>query len=215
MDQDRQIRFAIPPFFLFGSLLWGAYLGGINLEHLLNLETTKGVLGVLAAAAIALVPIGFVISSLSIFLMRLAFRCFHTPTYEVVLDKETLSRIWKKVHRSGEADPKQILFASATFDHGRLEEGVHLWIFRRWTSMNVALHSSVALVLAHLVAPIFQVPQTFGWWITTVVLLGLFGFNCWKAWSEVMGMLQFQALRDPPEAGRQSEGAAPPKPPEP
>src|SRR5438105_2044468 len=94
MDQDRQIRFAVPPFFLFASLLWGAYLGGRDLEPFFKPETTKEILGVLAAAAVALVPIGFVISALSIFLLRHAFRFAGRPTYEAVLDAPTLSEIW-------------------------------------------------------------------------------------------------------------------------
>jgi hypothetical protein len=59
MDQDRQIRFAIPPFFLFASLLWDAHLSGV-----------RGFFGslfwsqVLAAAA-ASIPVGFLAHRLS------------------------------------------------------------------------------------------------------------------------------------------------------
>jgi hypothetical protein len=207
MDQDRVIRFAIPPFFFFASLLWGAYLGGRDLGFILNPEVNKEIVGILSLAAAALLPIGFMISALSINGMRFIFWCRGKPTYEAVLDQETLSRLWKRLQLPGKADEKKTLYVAATFDHECLQEGVHLWLFRRWQSMNLALHSSVALVLAHLFARVFQVPQTWFWGISTVFLVVLFGFNCWKAWSEVMEMLRFQAQRTIPEAAQPGEGA--------
>ena len=69
MDQDRQIRFAIPPFFLLASLLWGAHLGGRDLTPILKPDTAKEVLGLLGAAVVAIIPMGFRISSLSIILL--------------------------------------------------------------------------------------------------------------------------------------------------
>ena len=49
MDLDRQIRFVIPPFFLFASLLWGAHLAGCDLSPFFK----KDALGLLAASAAA------------------------------------------------------------------------------------------------------------------------------------------------------------------
>src|SRR3954451_8425710 len=117
MDQDRQIRFAIPPFFLFASLLWGAYLGGMDLGPIFKPDTTKEVLGVIATAAVALVPIGFVISTFSIAILRFAFWVARKPTYEAMLDKETLGSIWKRLKLPGEPEEKETLYIAATFDH--------------------------------------------------------------------------------------------------
>ncbi len=55
MDQDRQIRFLIPPFFLLVSILWGAYLSGRDLTPIFKPDYSREVLGVLAAAAVAVV----------------------------------------------------------------------------------------------------------------------------------------------------------------
>src|SRR5256885_16514228 len=97
MDQDRQMRFAIPPFFLFASLLWGAHLSGCDLNAIFKPETAKEVLGLLAAAAVAILPVGFVISTFSIFFLRLLALITGTPTYEAVLKDRTLEHIWPEL----------------------------------------------------------------------------------------------------------------------
>jgi len=74
MDQDRQIRFVIPPFFLLGSMLWGAFVGSVDLSPLVAPDTAKELLGLLAATAVAILPLGFLISTISILLIRLLTR---------------------------------------------------------------------------------------------------------------------------------------------
>jgi len=160
MDQDRAIRFAIPPFFLLASLLWGAHLGDFDFSAWLlstgNLTTEKldfarELLGLLAATAVAIVPVGFLISSLSVFLLRVIALIARRPTYEAVLDNHTLQRIWNQLHNhSHTVNQSQTLYAVVTFDHELLKAGIHRWLLRRWNSFNVAAHSIVALVLAHM-----------------------------------------------------------------
>src|SRR5207245_5284322 len=147
MDQDRQIRFAIPPFFLLASLLWGAYLGGVDLSPVLKPDTAKEILGLLAAAAVAIVPLGFLISSASILLIRLLARAFGKPTYEAVLTDAAYAKVWARIQAPSPKDGNQILYAAATFDHELLAPGIHTWLMRRWNAFNVAAHSSVALLL--------------------------------------------------------------------
>ena len=106
MDQDRQIRLAIPPFFLLASLLWGAYLGSLDLLSLLKPDTAKEVLGLVAAAAVAILPVGFLISTISVVLLSVLAAIFRKPTYEAVLDNDTLGRIWPKLHSAQEKDAK-------------------------------------------------------------------------------------------------------------
>src|SRR6266446_7888373 len=157
MDQDRQIRLAIPPFFLFASLLWGAYLSHRDLSPILKPETAKEVLGLLAATAVAIVPVGYLISTISVNVLRLLAVIARKPTYEAVLDEATLERIWKQLKTSQPTNKMLALYAAATFDHELLATGIHMWLFRRWTSFNIAVHSIVALVLALLVAPVFSI----------------------------------------------------------
>src|SRR6266566_3735207 len=94
MDQDRKIRFAIPPFFLIASLLWGAHLGSRDLSQIFKRETAK-MLGLLAATTVVIVPVGFLISTISVtLLLRGLALIAGTPTYEAVLSDSTLERVW-------------------------------------------------------------------------------------------------------------------------
>src|SRR5713226_7517068 len=190
MDQDRQIRFAIPPFFLFASLLWGAYLAHRDLSPIFKPETAKEVLGVLAAAAVAIIPVGFLISTLSVMLLRLLALIARTPTYEAVLEDSALEHIWSQLKSTQAKDKKLTLYAAATFDHELLAEGIHTWLLRRWNSFNVATHSIVALFLAHAVARIFKISQVPGWWVSTLVVVGVLFFAAFNAWRETMSMIE-------------------------
>ena len=195
MDQDRQIRLAIPPFFLLASLLWGAYLGGIDLAPVLQPDTAKEVLGLLAAAAVAILPVGFLISSISVTFLGLLARVCRKPTYEAVLKDSTLDRIWPQLGTRQTKDASLNLYAAATFDHELLAPGIHTWLLRRWNHFNVATHSIVALGLAHTVAPVFSIPQTWAWLATTAVSIGLFTWTGFNAWRQTMEMLEFQSYR--------------------
>jgi len=195
LDQDRAIRFAIPPFFLFASLLWGAHLGGCDLSSIFKPEIAKEWLGLLAAAAVAVVPVGFLISAISVILLRVMALITRTPTYEAKLCDSTLDRIWKQLESTQAKDKKLTLYATATFDHELLATGIHTWLLRRWNSFNVAAHSIVALLLAHVFAPIFSVAQGRKWWVSTAALVALLFVNAFCAWRETMRMIEFQSYR--------------------
>jgi len=195
MDQDRKIRFAIPPFFLIASLLWGAHLGRPDVCQIFKPETAKEMLGLLAATAVVIVPVGFMISTLSVMLLRALVLIARTPTYEAVLSDSTLERIWGQLQSTQARDKKLSLYAATTFDHELLATGIHTWLLRRWNSFNVAAHSIVALVLAHAVAPIFSIPQVCAWWLSTLLLVGLLFVTVLNAWWETMKMIEFQSYR--------------------
>jgi len=205
MDQDRQIRFVIPPFFLFASLLWGAHLGGRDLSPIFSPQTAKEVLGLLAAAAVGIVPMGFLIGTLSVTLLRGLALIARSPTYEARLSDSTLDHIWAQLQSKQAKDKKLTLYAAATFDHELLPAGIHTWIMRRWNSFNVATHSIVALMLAHAVAPIFSIPQVRAWWGSTLLLVGLLLVTALNAWRETMAMIEFQSHRRQ-RAGETKEG---------
>jgi hypothetical protein len=204
MDQDRQIRFAIPPFFLFASLLWGAYLAHRDLSPIFKPETAKEMLGVLAAAAVAIIPLGFLLSTLSVMLLRLLALIARTPTYEAVLKDPVLERIWSQLKTTQAKDKKLTLYAAATFDHELLESGIHTWLLRRWNSFNVATHSIVALLVAHVLAPIFSIPQVCTWWVSTTALVAVLFVNALCAWRETMRMIEFQSYRQQMDNAKKS-----------
>jgi len=175
--------------------LWGAYLGHRDLSPIFKPETAKEVFGLLAATAVVMVPIGFLISTLSVALLKGLAMIATSPTYEAVLSDSTLERIWGQLQTTQRKDKKLTLYAATSFDHELLATGIHTWLMRRWNSFNVATHSLVALLLAHAVAPVFSIPQVCAWWTSTLVLAGLLFLTALNAWRETMKMIEFQSYR--------------------
>jgi hypothetical protein len=173
----------------------GRISSGRDLSPIFKPETAKEVLGLLAAAAVAIVPVGFLISTLSVALLRVLWVITRSPTDEAVLSDSTLERIWDQLASTQAKDKKLTLYAAATFDHELLAPGIHKWLIRRWNSFNVATHSIVALVLAHAFAPIFSIPQVCAWWVSTLALVALLLFTALNARHETMGMIEFQSYR--------------------
>jgi len=141
------------------------------------------------------VPLGFLISSASIFIMRCIAGVLQQPTYEACLTDAAYGRIWTGTESSLPKDKKETLYAVATFDHELLAPGIHTWLVRRWNAFNVAAHSTVALLAAHAMAPYFHVPQSLRWWRWTAILVALLLYAAFKAWRETMAMLEFQTTR--------------------
>jgi hypothetical protein len=205
MDQDRQIRFVIPPFFLLASLLWGAHLGGCDLLSKFKPDNAKdqlgvlaATLGVLAATAVLIVPAGYLISIISETALRILAKIRRWPTYEAHLKDDTLGRIWDQLHIKDDfaKDKKKALYATATFDHELLDKGVHTWLMRRWNSFNVAVHSIVALLLAHVFALPIQFRHIAWWWWTwTIVLVLILLCLARSSWRETMAMIEIQSYR--------------------
>jgi hypothetical protein len=88
------------------------------------------------------------------------------------------------------------LYATATLDHDVLGPGLSEWIARRWNAFSIAASSATAVSLAFIAHVI-----VFGWdacWATISFLMVAFLACSAKApWRETMGMLRFQALRNP------------------
>lgn len=58
MDEPRQIRFLVPPFFFFAALLWGAHLDPqVELANLLDPDSLGALLGTVAAITIFVIPL--------------------------------------------------------------------------------------------------------------------------------------------------------------
>jgi hypothetical protein len=195
MDQNREIRFLIPPFFLFASLLWGAYLDPcIDLAALLKPDSVD-ILGVIAAGSVLVIPLGFLIGSISVTILRIIFLSWKHQSYEADLSEDCLERIWSKLNTDQARDRKLTLYAAATFDHELLSTGIHEWLMRRWNSFNVSVHSCIALLLSHGMGCLFSINQDCRWWLTTLVLGSILLYTGVMAWRETMGMADFQSHR--------------------
>lgn len=200
MDTDRQIRLLIPPFLLALSLVVGAYLDPkIHLATLLRPESTKELFGLLAAAAVCVLPLGFLISVVSVLVLRLSFAWTSSGTYEVALPKEELDTIWLQLGVTRKREKKDTLYAVATYDHEYLSPGIHTWLMRRWNAFNASVHSVMALVLAHIVGATLGLSQPLPWFAFTVVFGVALAVYASMAWRQTMAMLVFQSSRPIPK----------------
>ena len=195
MDETRQLRFLIPPFFTFGSLALGAYLG----HTLPNLScySTEKLISIAAALTASSIPLGFFITSASILLLRLIFRPFGNGPYEAHLSLPTRGRIWPKLGSELPPDQKWNLYAAATFDHELFAHGINRWIQRRWTIFNLSVHCITSVMLAHIVALFLPFQEKPRWFCFSAVLIFVFLITAVIAWVETMRMIEFQAYRRP------------------
>ena len=207
MDQIRQIRFLIPPFFFFASLTWGAYLDDpCRVEELFRDEVFKSI-GALLLAGASVISLGFLIGSVSIVALALGSWLLTGQHYEVAgLSEACLSRIWTRLDTGQHRERASELYAVVTFDHELLSKGVHEWLLRRWSTFNVSAHSIMALLLAHVAGGLLGVNQGIEWWrwflpipgtwwATTLVLWVVLMFMARASWRETKGMIDFQSHR--------------------
>lgn len=222
MDQDRQIRFLIPPFFLYASLLWWAFVSPYLHCSLAAVtgNDLKETLAVAATLGAATIPLGFSIGTLGLLLLKVGFyiRSRIRPLrqmHEAYITEECFRIILRETAASKTDDRRSLLYATATFDHELLPEGIHTWLMRRWNAFNVAFGSAIAIFIS-LLAALASRGRTFDplcglsdtewqradwssgqcWWLLANCFL-LFMLLCaaWISWRETMGMIEFQSRR--------------------
>lgn len=196
MDQNRQIRFLIPPFFFYGLLMVGIYFNDDFTSIFFDQDI---ILRLIAAATLLTVPLGYLISSISIIFLRKLSIFNHWDNYEAPYSKKTFRRILEKLNLESdfdlEGEPQYKLSVIATFDHGLLSSGINNWIMRRWNSFNISTHSLVAVLLAFFFGPVFDITRNCEWGIATIILSIIFFCNAKKAWKETKEMIEFQSYR--------------------
>jgi hypothetical protein len=192
MDQARQIRFLIPPFFLFLFLIWAAHLSGWKGIA----DLTKDGVKLLGAAAVAILPLGYAISVLSVLILKLL--CIRPARFEA--GRVDLNALWPalKMKAHLKAREKDRLYIVATFDHDYLPTRLHEWLRRRWNSVMVSANSAVAMILSIPIAYALgiEVPWK-DWWFSlpfALLLLALIAM-AFCARRETFQMLAFQAGR--------------------
>jgi hypothetical protein len=196
MDKERQIRFLIPPFFMAASMLWGYYLCNGTLPAIPSkYQSTAGVISGIALSVAIIIPIGYLIGTLTITVLRISFWLCRGRSFEASVSKDSLVYIWPKLATSLAIDEALMLYAVTTFDHEIVSEAVHKWLIRRWNGFHTAASSCIALLIAHLAGIPFRICQSTGWWLTALSLLLLLGYVATIAWWETMKMIEFQSHR--------------------
>jgi len=195
MDEIRRFRFLVPPFFLVASIAAGLYFSDFDLGESVKAYSTEQLVAFGAVIGASLLPIGFLLTSLSILGLRLLGRLAGGLTYEAALPNETWKLMWPLLRTSVALDKRWHLYAAATFDHELLARGIHEWIQRRWSTFNLSVHSFTAVAVAHLAALFPAVRETYPWLLMTMALLLIFGITARISWLHTMRMLEFQAAR--------------------
>ncbi len=196
MDEARRFRFLIPPFFLAVSFGAGLYFSEFCFEQVLKSYSTEQLLAFGAVIGAFILPVGFLLTSLSILGLHICALVSGCGTYEAVLPNESWRRIWPLLSTGIPVGTRWHLYAAATFDHALLASGTHEWIQRRWTTFNLSVHSFTAVAISHLAALLPAIRETWQWGLLTVTLLLIFGVTARIAWLQTMKMLEFQASRD-------------------
>lgn len=200
MDQNRQIRFLIPPFFLIASLFLGDFFSCSNIINRIAEQGDQNILAIVAALGASTIPLGFLIGAIPIavlnFIGLVPCRKKTKWNYELSISPNALKKIWPKLETSLKFDFQKTFYAGVTFDHDILPVGIHQWLMRRWNAFNIHINCCTSLLLSHAVGPFLSISQTLYWWIATIIIFLLFFFNAMVARRQTMQMLEFQALRD-------------------
>ncbi len=205
MDQNRQIRFLIPPFFLLAAIFLADFLSCANIIRYIANLSDKNILAIIAALGASTIPLCFLIGALPIALLNLygslrsKIKNEETWNYEAVISDETCKRIWPQLELelSYRFDLGRRFYISATFDHGILPRGINEWIMRRWNAFNLNINCVTALFLALIfcwLSPSFKITST--WMITVFLFMVTLIYNARVAWRQTMGMIDFQAARN-------------------
>src|ERR1044072_6981008 len=198
MDKDRQIRFLYPPLFFIGFWLWALYLDPIrSAQNYLpspigadrSMDVTD-VAGIIAGGGVVVLVAGFLISVVSVVVLRIAFAIGGHSTYEVVWSDECRARVSRAVGLDLVSE-REALYLAATFDHVLLPDNAHTWLLRRWSSFNISCHSCTALILALGAARWSELSPGTGWYIVLLFSLVVLSAQACFAWKNTMGMVEF------------------------
>ena len=152
MEQNRNLRGLIPPLVFVASLAWVQLLHA-GWEGLQSEQIGPTLAALLAGGAAVVIALGFVLSSVSIAILRTWSRVRFGKTIDIAgFSDELLVCFGKRVGLSKELALQYPLQCAALYDHHVVREkykGVHEWAARRWNMFHVSVHCCLALVLAH------------------------------------------------------------------
>jgi len=200
LDQERQILFLYPPFFLLASLLLGLYF---DPHHSITqtlpaaglASGISGLLGLIAGGSVVVLASGFLIGAVSVLFLRVTFLLLGKRHYEAGVSAEALKRIWEQTGRHEPLNKSDALYAVATFDHEVLPKTIRDWVGRRWSAFNISIHSCTALALAPTFGRLLSISVGTAWLSVTLVAIILLALNGYFAWHDTMAMIEFQSHR--------------------
>lgn len=197
MDQDRNLRSLIPPLVFVASLVWVRLLQS-GWEGFQSDKVGATMAALLAGGAAVVVALGFVLSSVSILLLRAWSHQRFGKTIDIAgFPDDLIVSFGAEVGLSRDLALMYPLQCAALYDHQVVREkrkGVHEWAARRWNMFHVSVHCCLALALAHGAWLIYYVARgsiwtpswtlALGWWLPDAVLFVCMGVNACVAFHE-------------------------------
>ena len=114
MNEPRNIRFLIPPFFFYFTAVLAGYFAGVDYKEQLESLGAEQMLAIAAAVGAASLPIGYLLTSISILFLNTGAQMFGAHTYESHLSEEAFKTIWGKINVSSPPNRNLELYAIAT-----------------------------------------------------------------------------------------------------
>jgi hypothetical protein len=193
MDQIRQIRYLIAPFFFYGSIIFGMW----NQDRCWVPKPFDS--GTAAILIPAIIPVGFLLNLVSRAVLSrwIEYFKFRNPeTLDEIHRKLAVVKSMQELDSLHKPSGNVGWYLQAAFDHGFIDKGSHEWILRSWSGFFVSADSGFGLILAFFVgALLFDVDPTWLW------VVGTFGITCLLFWNakncrqRCIDMIELQAWR--------------------
>ncbi len=210
MDPMRQIRLLIPPFFFYASIILAKIFSTGRIEWISDQKMGE-IAGIAAFLALSALPLGFLISSLTILTLRVLFPLFG-KCMETDMDEKDLDRVWpilgtklKRDYRSktswtGEVttpnDVKRDV--NNTLDHGILynySKGLHEFIMRSYTAFIISSSSAIAILLSYIAIYFLNICLTLEWCFVIGIILLILIVGAYFSRRDTLRMVKFQTYR--------------------
>jgi len=155
-----------------------------------------------------IIPLGYLISVISITVLRILFYAVgklisikrgnykhfaEFKNYEAFFNDQICNNAWRILGFPGKANKKKSFYAISTLIHSKIDEGARNWILRRWNSFNLSIHICTALLLSHLCGVFLHIIQDRIWWLISAAIMIIFLCNAIVSYLQTSRMVLFQS----------------------
>lgn len=200
MDNERKIRFLYPPFILIFSVFFGIYSYKPEIiTNVLSSTENENIIAkaalVLVGGSIAVVVLGFLISIITMNVLRLGFRLLGKRHYMAVdsLSERSYKHLKKAlISKNNSWNQSDYKYAAIFYENTIVPQRVQGWLIRRWNSFNISASSLTALLLSIPVLVSCKGFQITIEWILFILIIGTFlVLNGVNSWRETLEMTEF------------------------
>jgi hypothetical protein len=153
-------------------------------------STLPTLIGIITSGGIAVVALGFLVSSLAIVVVRLLY-WFNDQNFEAHVSKDAMAKLATKAGFDHTPRIDQLPYVLAAYGHIALPKEANLWLLRRMNTFYLSINTITALFIAHLIGSALRISQSEVWWTVTLIVALFLGINARYARNETMQMLEF------------------------